>query len=71
MATKLRSFAHTVALIKIQVVFVTKFRKRYAEELKPYYWKPLFWKRGFSAVSCGGAPLSVLKQYIENQGYDD
>lgn len=137
--TRLRSFAHTVALIKIHVVFVTKYRhpvihsdietdiknlamnicqkndciledakadlgandhihllidlapkvsvsrlcntiktvtsreirKRYAEELKPYYWKPVFWKRGFSAISCGGAPLSVLKQYIENQGYDD
>jgi len=136
---KLRSFSHTVALIKVHVVFVTKYRhpvihgdievdikalaqsicqkndcileeakadlgtndhihllidlapkvsvsrlcntiktvtsreirKRYAEELKPYYWKPVFWKRGFSAVSCGGAPLSVLKQYIENQGYDD
>ncbi|WP_287253686.1 MULTISPECIES: transposase [unclassified Moorena] len=41
------------------------------KELAPYYWKPVFWKRGFSAVSCGGAPLSVLKQYIENLGYDD
>ncbi|MEM9009133.1 MAG: IS200/IS605 family transposase [Cyanobacteria bacterium P01_F01_bin.86] len=139
MVTQIRSFAHSVALIKIHVVFVTKYRhpviteaieadikaladsicskydcileeakadwgdkdhihmlidfapkvsvsklcntlktatsrvirKRYAEQLRPYYWKPVFWKRGFSAISCGGAPLSVLKQYIEHQGYDD
>ncbi|MDB9496742.1 IS200/IS605 family transposase [Spirulina major CS-329] len=139
MVTTLRSFSHSVALIKVHIVFVTKYRhpvitemieadiktltesicaksdcilenakadlgtrdhihllidlapkvsvsrlcntiktvtsreirKRYAEQLKPYYWKPVFWKRGFSVISSGGAPLSVLKQYIENQGYDD
>ncbi len=38
--------------------------------MKPYYWKPIFWKRGFGYTSAGGAPLTVLKQYIENQGYD-
>lgn len=139
MANKLRSFSHSVALLKVHIVFVTKYRhpvitdeieadikalaesicaksdciledaladlgnkdhihllidlapkvsvsklcntlktvtsreirRRYAQQLKSYYWKPVFWKRGFSAISCGGAPLSVLKQYIENQGYDD
>ncbi len=139
MTAKLRSFSHSVALLKVHIVFITKYRhpvitevieadikalaesicaksdcileeakadlgakdhihllvdlapkvsvsrlcntlktvtsreirKRYAEELQPYYWKPVFWKRGFSAVTSGGAPLSILKQYIENQGYDD
>lgn len=139
MASKLRKFSHTVASIKVHIVFVTKYRhrvihgdiekemvkicqgicqkndcileeakadlgtndhihllidlapkvsisvlcntlktvtsreirKRYAEQLKPYYWKPVFWKRGFSVVSAGGASLDVLKEYIENQGYDD
>lgn len=46
-------------------------RKEFAEHLKPYYWKPVFWKRGYCAVSAGGASLDVLKQYIESQGYDD
>ena len=32
--------------------------------------KPVFWKRGFGYTSAGGAPITVLKQYIENQGYD-
>jgi putative transposase len=138
MTRRLRSFAHTVASIKIHIVFCTKYRhpvitgdieadvislirgicikndcileeakadlgeadhihllidlapkvavstlcntlktvtsreirKRYAEELRPYYWKPVFWKRGYSAVSAGGAPLEVLKKYIEDQDDD-
>lgn len=41
------------------------------EFLKPYYWKPVFWKRGYGFVSAGGASLDVLKKYIENQGYID
>lgn len=139
MVTRLRKFSHTVASIKVHIVFVTKYRhpviqgdiekeivriaqgicqkndcileegkadlgandhihllidlapkisvsvlcntlktvtsrevrKHYTEELKPYYWKPVFWKRGFSVVSSGGASLEVLRNYIENQGYDD
>jgi REP element-mobilizing transposase RayT len=46
-------------------------RKEFRNFLKPYYWKPVFWKRGYGFVSAGGAPLKILKEYIENQGYDD
>jgi putative transposase len=46
-------------------------RKRYAEKLKPYYWKPVFWKRGYCAVSGGGATIDVIKSYIQSQGKDD
>ena len=63
MNSRMRSFVHTVTSREV--------RKHYASELKPYYWKPVFWKRGFSAVSAGGASLDVLKDYIENQGYDN
>ncbi|MBK5935718.1 IS200/IS605 family transposase [Halorhodospira halophila] len=44
-------------------------RKEYAEHLKRYYWrKPVFWSRSYCIITVGGAPLSVLKQYIEQQG---
>lgn len=46
-------------------------RRRYAEQLKPYYWKPVFWKRGYCAVSGGGATLDVIKSYIQSQGKND
>lgn len=42
-------------------------RKEFSEHLKPYYWKPVFWSKSFCVVSCGGAPLEIIKQYIENQ----
>jgi putative transposase len=55
----------------LKTVTSREIRKRYAKELQPYYWKPYFWKRGYCAVSAGGATLEVLKAYIEEQGYDD
>jgi putative transposase len=43
-------------------------RKELGSELKQYYWnKPVFWSRSYCIISCGGAPLSVIKQYIEQQ----
>lgn len=66
--------APKISLSKLANILKTitsrEIRKEFSEELKPYYWKPVFGKRGFGYTSAGGAPLSVLKQYIENQGYD-
>lgn len=31
------------------------------------YWKSTLWSRSYFAASCGGAPLSVIQQYIEQQ----
>ena len=66
--------APKISLSKLANILKTitsrEIRKEFAAELKPYYWKPVFWKRGFGYTSAGGAPLTVLKKYIENQGYD-
>ena len=43
-------------------------RKEFAEHVHKFYWKPVFWSWSYCMISCGGAPLSVVKQYIENQG---
>jgi putative transposase len=42
-------------------------RKEFEAHLKKFFWKPVFWSRSYCIASCGGAPLAVLKQYIENQ----
>ncbi len=42
-------------------------RKKYAQYLKPFYWKPVFWTGAYFVTSSGGVPLEILKQYIENQ----
>ena len=44
-----------------------RIRAEFAEELKQHYWKPVFWSRSYCVVTCGGAPLEVVRQYIENQ----
>ena len=36
-------------------------------ELKKSYWKGGLWSPSYFASSCGGAPLSIIKQYIEQQ----
>jgi putative transposase len=42
-------------------------RKEFGRELSRWYRKPVFWSRSYCVISCGGAPLSVLRQYIEQQ----
>ena len=34
---------------------------------KNRYWKGVLWSPSYFASSCGGAPLSIIKQYIEEQ----
>ena len=42
-------------------------RKEFSDHVNKFYWKPVFWSRSYCIITCGGAPLTVLKQYIENQ----
>ncbi|MGL4879838.1 MAG: IS200/IS605 family transposase [Waterburya sp.] len=55
----------------LKTISSREIRKEFATELKPYYWKPVFWKRGYGYTSAGGAPIEILKQYIQNQGHED
>jgi len=34
---------------------------------KRYYWRGALWSPSYFAASCGGAPISVVRQYIEQQ----
>ncbi|WP_426575379.1 IS200/IS605 family transposase (plasmid) [Xenorhabdus stockiae] len=36
-------------------------------DLRSAYKKPVLWSRSYFAGSCGGAPLDVIKQYIQHQ----
>lgn len=42
-------------------------RKRFAAHLQNYYWKPYFWSRSYLILSSGGAPIEVIKKYIQQQ----
>ena len=48
--------------------------KEIFERIQPNYnitlqeWKEYFWSRSFCLLTTGGAPLEVIKKYIEQQG---
>ena len=41
--------------------------KRFPEVLRRL-WGSAFWSPSYFVVSCGGAPLEVVKSYVDNQG---
>jgi putative transposase len=42
-------------------------RRDFSDHLKRVSRKPVFWSRSYCILSGGGAPLSIIKQYIEQQ----
>lgn len=42
-------------------------RRDYKEHLGKFYHKPVFWTGAYCIISTGGAPLDLVKQYIESQ----
>ena len=51
----------------LKTVTARLMRRDHPAHLKKYFWKPVLWSRSYFVASCGGAPLSVLKRYIEQQ----
>lgn len=42
-------------------------RRDFKKELDAWYSEPVLWSRSYCAISVGGAPLEVVKRYIEQQ----
>ncbi|WP_408863257.1 IS200/IS605 family transposase [Aneurinibacillus thermoaerophilus] len=42
--------------------------KKHFPQVKRKLWKEYFWSRSFCLLTTDGAPIEVIKQYIENQG---
>lgn len=36
-------------------------------DIAGHYWKDQLWNPSYFAASCGGAPISIIKQYVEQQ----
>ncbi|HOD98890.1 MAG TPA: IS200/IS605 family transposase [Syntrophales bacterium] len=45
--------------------------KKHHPHLCPWYWKDVLWSPSYFAASCGGAPISIIRQYIEQQETPD
>ena len=46
-------------------------RKEFANQIEKYYWKGVLWSPSYFAASCGGAPISIVREYIQNQSTPD
>lgn len=36
-------------------------------DLVQHYWRDMLWSPSYFAASCGGAPLEILRHYVEQQ----
>jgi putative transposase len=59
---KVSGFVNNLKTVSSRMV-----RKEFSEHISKFYSKPVFWKKAYCAITAGGAPLSVLKKYIESQ----
>lgn len=44
-----------------------RLRNTFPEHCARFYRKPVFWSRSYCILTAGGAPLEVLKHYIQHQ----
>ena len=42
-------------------------RKKHSSHLNKYLWKNNLWSPSYFAGSCGGAPIEIIRKYIEQQ----
>ena len=59
--------APSVLVNNFKTVSSRLIRKEFASQMRRIYRKPVSWNRSYCIVSCGGAPLSMLKQYVQGQ----
>ena len=42
-------------------------RTKFKQDISNTYWKGVLWSPSYFAASCGGAPLQIIQEYIQNQ----
>lgn len=60
-----RAISHFVGKLKGKSAYYL--RKHHWDEVRHKLWGQHFWSPSYCIVSCGGAPLDVVKAYVENQ----
>jgi putative transposase len=48
-------------------VSARRLRQEFPDHIRKYLWGEQFWSPSYFAGSCGGAPLAIVQDYIENQ----
>ena len=63
--TRLSARHHCVYALKTNTARLL--RRDFRRELARFYSEPILWRRSYCVLSVGGAPLAVLRRYIEQQ----
>ncbi|MEO3863589.1 IS200/IS605 family transposase [Acrocarpospora sp. B8E8] len=63
--------ALSVLVNSLKGVSARLLRKEYPAHVRKYLWGDHFWSPSYFAASCGGAPLAIIKEYIEIQKRPD
>ncbi|MFF1369875.1 IS200/IS605 family transposase [Streptomyces virginiae] len=48
-------------------VSARRLRQEFPDHIRTYLWGAHFWSPSYFVASCGGAPLGIIKEYIEQQ----
>src|ERR1035438_7352211 len=48
-------------------VSARRLRQEFPGHIRKYLWGEHFWSPSYFAASCGGAPLAIIKEYIEHR----
>src|SRR5262249_31619604 len=57
----------SVLVNNLKTVSSRLIRRDFKAIISKVYWKPVFWHRSYCIVTAGGAPLEVIRRYIEEQ----
>ena len=52
---------------RLKGVSAHRLRQEFPAHVRRYLWGDHFWSPSYFAASCGGAPLSIIKEYIDQQ----
>lgn len=55
----------------LKTISSREIRREFTDHVNQFYWKSAFWTSAYCAMSAGGAPLDVLKKYIQTQNEVD
>lgn len=59
--------ALSVLVNSLKGVSARRLRAARLPDVERKLWGPHFWSPSYCAVSCGGAPLEIVKRYVERQ----
>ena len=66
--TEISKFINAYKSASMETVTSSRLLKKEFPQIRQKLWKEHFWSQSFCLITTGGAPIEVIKKYIESQG---